>query len=297
MKKRFFCLFLIMSCLLSSCAKQDNTDTTSADTAVPSVESGAPDITDTSVIEDTEYVEGSDIDVNYDDADLLLICYINGGVSVKEIKGDVGGELVAKLSALTPNGEKSAKISDEPFSFQHQDVCYAPKGTFWVKTEDGIYRISPEKVISKAEDYYLEGDILEADSEFFDYISDLWEYYPRNTLVCTYKDGRVKARRVFGGESEVVIDIASVTVSADATATNATNKLEIVVTSKTDKDVTIEAVPQCGPNEFAKVQSQDVKLKANESAYITLPFGGWQDKGYEVNVIVDDARLHLEITP
>ena len=288
-----------MSCLLVSCAKQDVPDTSAgdSDTVPPAVESGAPDIADTSVTEDEEYIEGSDIDVNYNDADLLIVCYTDDGVSVKEIKDEAGEELVSKLFALTPNGEKSDKITDEPFSFQHQDKCYAPKGTFWIKTEDGIYRISPENVISKTTDYYLEGDVLEADSEFFDYISDLWRYYPRNTLICTYKDGRMKARRVFDGKSEVVIDIASATVSADATATNATNKLEIVVTSKTDMEVTAEAVPQCGPNEFAKVQSQNVKLKANQPVYLTLFFGGWNDKPYEVNVIIDDARLFMEIEP
>lgn len=288
-----------MSCLLVSCAKQDVPDTSAgdSDTVPPAVESGAPDIADTSVTEDEEYIEGSDIDVNYDDADLLLVRYINGSVSVKEIKDDIGGELLGKLSALTPNGEKSEKITDEPFSFQHYDKCYAPEGMFWIKTEDGIYRISPENVISKTTDYYLEGDVLEADSEFFGYISDLWNFYPRNTLACTYKDGEVKMRRVFDHDSEIFIDLISATISADATATNAANKVDIVVTSKTDKAVTVEAVPQCGIHEFAKVQPQNVELKANQPVNLTLFFGGWNDKPYEVNVIISDARIFMEIEP
>ncbi len=303
MKKRIFCLLLILTLALASCSGEngaDGSDAVSSDTSSVSENAGqdteqaTPDVP---ADENTEYVEGSDIDVNYADAELLIACHTNDGVNVKEIEGNIGGELVEKLSSLTPNGGKSAKISDEPFSFQHYDTCYAPLNTFWIKTDDGIYRISPEKEVSKCADYYSEGDTLDVDDAFLSYIDDIWKYYPRNTLHCVYKDGQIQTRRVFDFDSDVVIELVSLDISSDAAPDNSANSVTVKITSKTDRTELVEAVPRFGENEFANTSEAQLTLKAGTPAEVTLNFGGWQDKVYDVNVIVDDAKLHIEILP
>ena len=297
MKKRIFCLLLILILSLASCSNDEITDTAGADSATQDVESvtqGEADIpTDDDF--DMEYIEGSDIDVNYSNIDLLIACHTNAGINVKEIQGNVGGELVAKLTSLVKSGEKSKKISDEPFSFQHSEKCYAPVDTFWIKTTDGIYRIMPDGEVSKCTDYYSEGDVLELDDGFFDYINDLWKYYPRNTLVCTYDGNEITSRRVFEGDSEVSIELVSINLSPDASVDNTANEITVKISSKTDKNVIVEAVPQNAANEFADIQTQNVQLKANTPSTLTLKFGGWKNEAYDVNVIVDDARLHVKI--
>lgn len=297
MKKRIFCLLLILILSLASCSKGESADTSGDDSTTSSAENvtqGEADIpTDGDF--DTGYIEGSDIDVNYSNIDLLIACHTNAGINVKEIQGNVGGELVAKLSSLAQSGEKSKKISDEPFSFQHSDKCYAPVDTFWIKTTDGIYRIMPDGEVSKCADYYAEGDTLEVDDGFFGYINDLWKYYPRNTLICTYDGNEVTSRRVFDGDSEVKIELVSINLSSDASVDNTANEITVKISSKTDKNVIVEAVPQNESNEFANVQAQDVQLKANTPSTLTLKFGGWKNEAYVVNVIVDDARLCVEI--
>lgn len=299
MKKRIFCLLLILILSLASCSNDEITDTAGADSATQDVESvtqGEADIpTDDDF--DMEYIEGSDIDVNYSNIDLLIACHTNAGINVKEIQGNVGGELVAKLSSLVKSGEKSKKISDEPFSFQHSEKCYAPVDTFWIKTTDGIYRIMPDGEVSKCTDYYSEGDVLELDDGFFDYINDLWKYYPRNTLVCIYDGNEITSRRVFEGDSEVSIELLSINLSPDASVDNTANEITVKISSKTDKNVIVEAVPQNAANEFADIQTQNVQLKANTPSTLTLKFGGWKNEAYDVNVIVDDARLHVKINP
>lgn len=304
MKKRILTVLAVLLCAASVCScteKQTQTEgenTSSvytsegdATTAVTPDVSGAAAETE----EDIYFQEGSDIDVNYTDVELLMAHCDKFGVSVKEIEGKVGGELVAKLSELAPTGEKDEKISDEPFSFQHSDKCYAPLGTFWIKTENGIYRILPEKTVSKVQDYYLEGDVLDADEDLFSFINDVWKYYPRNTLCCVYKDGEMSTRRVFDGESSVEMDLVSVSLSENASATNMANEITLTIVSNVDKTVTVEAVPLCEDGGFGKCEPQDVELKAGVKKEITLRFGGWTDKAYEVNVLADDSRVYVQI--
>ena len=296
MKKRIFCLLLISVLALASCSNSDSADTTAGE-STPNVPESVTHSGTTAPEDDEEYIEGSDIDVNYSDIDLLIAACAEEGVSVKEVKGDVGSELLKKLSSFTANGEKSEKISDEPFSFQHYDKCYAPIGTFWIKAKSEIYRIMPSGEVSKVADYYSEGDILEIDSGFLGYLDDLWRYYPRNTLCCLYKDGKTETRRVFDHDSETVIELVSLTVSKDATATNDANSMTVKVTSKVDKTVLFEAVPRYGKSDFAKVTSCELELKAGTSTEVTLGFCGWQDREYKVDVILDDSRISIEIVP
>ncbi len=296
MKKRIFCLLLILAFALASCSNGESSDT--ATTASDSVPPASENVTQGGTVdipedEDTEYIEGSDIDVNYGDAELLVARYTDGGINVKEIKGEVGGELVAKLSSLAQSGKKSAKISDEPFSFQHSEKCYAPTDTVWIKTTDGIYRIMPDGEVSKCSDYYSEGDVLETNDEFFAFVDDLWKYYPRNTLVCVYKDGNTETRRVFDADSSVVIELVSLNISPDGNG----NSVTIKITSKTDKNDIIEAVPVFGKNEFGDAGEAEISLKAGIPSEVTLEFKGRADTAYSVNIILDDARLYIDVMP
>lgn len=297
MKKRIICLFLTLICILASCSDDKISDTTAQNYTSASSDNATNGNGDTSFIPDddtdAEYVEGSDIDVNYSDVELLIACYKDDVISVKEIEGEVGTELVAKLSSLEQSGKKSAKISDEPFSFQHSDKCYAPMDTVWIKTTSGIYRIMPDGEISKCSDYYSEGDVLEANDELFSFIEDLWKYYPRNTLVCVYKDGNTETRRVFDSDSSVVIELVSLNISADGKKNSATVK----ITSKTDRNDIVEAVPMFGKSEFGDAGQAEVSLKAGIPSEVTLNFEGRADTAYSVNIILDDARLYIEVIP
>lgn len=301
MKKyvRIFLFLLAIAVSLSSCGngnteqntneseeniyyKEDELVSREADTTAENTD------TDTSSNEDDEAEEAS----------FLLLSCAGDPLSVrkKEIKGKYGGTFKNMLFSLTPTNEKSEKISDEPFSFMPSETCKAPEGTFWIETEGKIYRISSEKKeICIVEGHYTEGDVLSYSEELVQLLNELWMYYPRNTLYGTYSGTNVELKRVFEDEGMLSLDIKSIETGSDATPENDVNSITVTVTSQEDITLKIEAVPQNEDGEFAKTSNKTVTLEKGTPKEVTLTFGGWQNKTYDLNVIADTARIHLKL--
>lgn len=300
--KNYVRIFLLITALftaLSSCTNGDveqNTNETEEDIYFKEDELVSTPADTTAENKDTDTVSGED---DEEDASLLLLCCTGKPLSVskKEIKGRYGKIFEDMLFSLAPTNEKSEKISDEAFSFMPSELCKAPGGTFWIETEGKIYRISPEKKeICIVEGHYTQGDILSYSGELVQLLNELWTYYPRNTLYGTYSGTNIDLKRVFEDEGTLFLDIKSIETSSDATPENGVNSITVTVTSQEDTTLKIEAVPQNENGEFAKTSNKTVTLEKGTPKEVTLTFGGWQDKTYDLNVIADTARIHLKLT-
>ena len=138
--------------------------------------------------------------------------------------------------------------------------------------------------------------LLSYSGELVQLLNELWTYYPRNTLYGTYSGTDIELKRVFEDEGTLFLDIKSIETSSDATPENAVNSITVTVTSQEDTTLKIEAVPQNENGEFAKTSNKTVTLEKGTPKEVTLTFGGWQDKTYDLNVIADTARIHLKLT-
>lgn len=298
----FLSFMLAISVLFSSCSGEDETTVQTEKESEENIyfkEEGSADevtdiVTDTAVDTDSGAVEDSIVE----EAEVLILCCTDDSamVSKKTVGGKYGGELQGMLLSLKKTGETSNGISDEDPENIHDGVCKAPKGTFWIETDGKIYRISTDKKeICTVDTHYGQGEVLTYSGELTAYLKEIWSYYPRNTLYGTYTNGNIELKRVFEDEGTLELGLKGLEINSDISPDDDANSITVTITSDEDVTVKVEAVPQYGTGEFAKISSKTVTLEKGLPKEVKLTFGGWSDKPYELNVIADTARIHLMI--
>lgn len=235
-----------------------------------------------------EYID-QDPSAMYENADVLMIRYVSeaDGLSFKEIqdKND-GGEIKVLLGSLTSSSKQSPKISDSPFSFDPLEKCYADIGTYWIRIDGNtIYRISADLgEISRCNDYYSEGEILNSGIDISQHIYTYWEFYPYNTHFGTYENGSLTLHRVFSDKSDVEMTVKNMDDSS----------LTFEIASKNaNRDISFDAVSeQNGKHSLIKSGTLSLTSGNAEQVTVSLPKS---DKTYTLSVITDGARINIEI--
>lgn len=296
--KKYKAFLIILCCImaLSACSgnKTGQTETffesltLSADTAQAEQEN------------EHEPLENPDIEEILKEKDVLLVRYISAsqGVSTKAIEGAYASRLVDAVNALEQTNTTCEKISDEEFSFDHTNVCFADEGTYWLRIKEDIYRISPDcDEICKVNGYYGEGKYLKGTDGVFSLIQSLWKYYPRHTQAGTFENGTLSMSTVLDVESDVSIAVKTVTLSGSASPAKAENTVTLTVSSrKGSPALVVEAIASENDDEYAASSQQTVALSAGETKEITLSFGGWSDT-YELYILAADARAVITVKP
>ncbi len=275
---------LLLSVLMLSACGGTQSETVESDSKAQSTSSFQSAESDMQ----NEYID-RDPSAMYENADVLMIRYVSeaDGLSFKEIqdKND-GGEIKALLGSLTSSSKQSPKISDSPFSFDPLEKCYADIGTYWIRIDGNtIYRISADlSEISRCDDYYSEGEILNSGIDTSQHIYAYWEFYPYNTHFGTYENGSLTLHRVFSDKSDVEMTVKNMDDSS----------LTFEIASKNaNRDISFDAVSEQNGN-HSLIKSGTLSLTSGNAEQVTVSLPK-SDKTYILSVITDGARINIEV--
>lgn len=278
---------IVLSLALSSCSSGETAGTgenTRADDTSAVQNDGEQTLSDM----ENEYDDG-DAGAMYTDADVLFVRYTSpeDGISVKEITDtSVGGSIKTMLSSLSKAGKVTDKISDETFSYDPSQKCYAPIGTYWIRVDaDTIYRISPAlDEIALCDDFYSEGEVLNAGVEVFDMIYTYWSFYPMATQYGTFENGALSLKSIFNENAETEIKATEMTSSS----------LTFTISSSGGKDkLAYDAVAEHN-GEYILIKNGELSLGDDGASAVTVTLPAL-DGDYTVTILTDGARLNIQV--
>ena len=304
MKKRISCCILIALILalcipFSSCDTAPEMTTETTESSETSASAAILSATETPVLYETVHLTPpDDTEIGASLCVVMKQYHWSGyGVSIKSIhhKGYIL-RLYALLQDAPETGNTLPALSDSTeWVTAESGILPAKPGTLWIETQNGLYRLTDDyRSLCRVEYQLGEGIELEMSSELRYLITDLWSFYPYNSYVGTYQDGKLIIDHRFAAKTDIDIRIKDIHVSHKE-GEKSTVTAELL--SSTDQTAHISLFCQQSDDNLGMGDGAEISLTAGKCQTVTLSFEGWKDTPYDILLEADNTRVRIYIKP
>jgi hypothetical protein len=205
-----------------------------------------------------------------------------------------------ELSVLLQNAAKTGNIipalSDSTeWVTAESGILPAKPGTIWIETQNGIYRLTDDyRSLCRVNHHLGEGIELEMSGTLRYLITNLWSFYPYDSYVGTYQDGKLIIGHRFAAKTDMDIKVKDIHVSRRE-GEKSTVTVELL--SSTDQTAHISLFCQQSDDNLGMGDGADVSLTAYERQTVTLSFEGWTDTQYDILLEAGNTHVRIYIKP
>lgn len=222
----------------------------------------------------------------------------NGSTRVRIIEGDGARQLVQRLTAMMPTGEREEKITDAQWTSGYYPADETPVMTAWLETDSGIYRANlDKKTVCRVESHYAEGELLLANAGFFELVDVLSKYWPYHTDICSYHNGELKTEHKLTAPTTVKLKVKDVEVNKDGWENKKSQKYWVAVILEVESTVeqTVQIVLHPGRSGCVSYGSsvKELEMKAGEQLEVRMPLYSYMAWWSTAEIIADNTRIVL----
>ena len=302
-KIRFFCIvtvfILTLGTLFSSCNTSPETTMETMESPETTASAAILSTTETPVLYETVHLTPpDDTEIGASLCVVMKQYHWSGyGIGIKSIY-DKGYAL--RLSALLQDAPETGgtlpALSDSTeWVTAESGILPAKPGTIWIETQNGIYRLTDDyRSLCRVNHHLGEGIELEMSGTLRYLITNLWSFYPYDSYVGTYQDGKLIIGHRFAAKTDMDIKVKDIHVSRRE-GEKSTVTVELL--SSTDQTAHISLFCQQSDDNLGMGDGADVSLTAYERQTVTLSFEGWTDTQYDILLEAGNTHVRIYIKP
>ncbi|MBO4452846.1 MAG: hypothetical protein J5793_02820 [Clostridia bacterium] len=258
------------------------------------------------VTDDPHAASGDPSDIPYASESVTIYSVSNTSfgkrISLKRIAGSgTAHSIISSLNGMAENGELTDGVSDAEFDIEADgEEIPVEISTYWIEAGSVIYRIDPQfDAIWRVDGFYGKGYGMTIPEGFRELIVNAWYYYPYDYYSAAYTSstGEITVTHTFAAESDVTIDVESITLVSEREYPENPSRIVLKLTSAVDKTVNLGVSSYQSDDNLGDDSGATVELKAGKPKLVEMTFYNFTYYSYWLDVSAGNTFLHILINP